>query len=332
MPDPWAVVSHQPVQAQAADPWAVKGVKAPPKPEEGFWRSAGAQIAGLFSGGGPGAIPDPAAAASIGNTMVTAAQQYAHPLDPNTGLPIYITPEMRNLHLAAALTAPVGGQSVEKMLEQTEAGNFRGAAGTAVGAAAPIVAFHKLGQMANAPVKPATNPTEALATFVDSRAGAVDPHAIASDLQPVLQKQAAADGLDLSKLEGRDAGQAVMKTVDNAVKSHNAQVAQISQPFGKVMVDQTPIAEAYLRQRTPELIRNDPEAAARLMSEARKFADVDNSGQIIGAKPAPLADVNSLRVRLNNETAALQSKAEGAFRKSAWESKADVEAVKAARE
>lgn len=179
---------------------------------------------------------------------------------------------------------------------------------------------------------PATAPQEALATFMGSSRGATEAHATAGEIRPLLLRQAATDGLNLSRLSGRSAGEAVQRTTTNAINSTQAQIDQISAPHNNTLQDQTPIADAYLKARTPELVKNDPGAAKRLLNEARKFADVNGQGQVIGVKPATLGEVNALRKRLNNETAAAQSKEAGAFRKTDWESKADVDAVAAARD
>lgn len=239
-------------------------------------------------------------------------------------------------YTAAGALTPIGGQNLVTAGEQLGSGDVSGGLGTTAGVLAPFALAHGAGaiEAPKPPVAavPKTAPVEALATMIDDRGGAVDPHAIASDIHPVLSNQAALDKLDLTKLEGRAVGQAAIKTVDNAVKAHQAEVAQISKPYEKVLVDQSPIAQAYLDQRTPELRRNDPAAAARLLREARHYAGVDNNGVITGAIPAPLSDVNAFRIRLNNETAAAQGKAEGAYRKTDWETKADVKALIAARD
>lgn len=290
---------------------------------------------------GPGAVPlyrmikgQVEAEKTLGPQVVEQAKaSAASHAGQNPALPHLPTLEdARTATTALSMLNPFASSSVANVNTLQDQG--QGGKATGEGLADAAMLGTGLIKMPEAPASavPKTAPIEALATVIDDRGGAVDPHAIASDIHPVLSNQAALDGLDLSKLEGRQVGQAVIKTVDNAVKSHQAQVAQITKPYEKVLVDQSPIAQAYLDQRTPELRRNDPAAAARLLQEARHYAGVDNNGVITGAIPAPLSDVNAFRIRLNNETAAAQGKSEGAYRKTDWETKADVKALIAARD
>jgi len=308
----------------------------PPAEPEGFWHSLGTQLKGaLESPLTAGGTVSPQTAAAMASSAMDAFSQIAHPVVPGTTTPMYVPPEMQALHVTAGLTAPIGGAALEKTLEQTEERNYRGAAGTAAGAAIPIVLGSKLAKLGTTRA-PATNPTEALATFVDDRGSAIDPHDFATEIKPLLDRQAVTDNLNISGLEGRAAGKAVLKTVQNAVNTQANQISQINAQVvaehGDPLVDTTPIAEAYLKQRTPELVENDPAAAERLLGEAKKFADVSEEGQVIGAKPQPLSQVDDFRVRLNNETNATQAKGEGAYRRTGWETKADVNAVAAARD
>lgn len=228
-------------------------------------------------------------------------------------------------YMGAAALAPVGGKNIAKAGEQLGEGNIRGGLGTITGGVAIPLAIGKgVGRVMSptvpkAMVTPAQ--TEALSSLIDSRGGAVDPHAIATEILPKIRNQIALDKVDLHGLKGRQVGQAVLKSVRSSIQAHDAEVATITRPYLKVMVDQRPIADAYRSSITPELQRNAPEIASRLEDEAAKFD-----------QPASMSDVNALRIRLNNETAKLQSAGEGTFRKSNLESKADVAAVVAARE
>src|SRR5262245_46494625 len=133
MPNPWEKYAAAAPTPDSSGPWAKYGAPPPTAAEEpeGFWHSLGAQVAGMLEMSGPGNPISPEQAASMANTLFTAARQHANPINPETGLPIPITPEMRNLHAVAAMTAPFGGASIEKMLEQAEAGNVKGSLGTA---------------------------------------------------------------------------------------------------------------------------------------------------------------------------------------------------------
>src|SRR5262249_40078939 len=134
-------------------------------------------------------------------------QQALHPISPETGQEVWLPNEMRLAHGIAALTAPVGGGALEKGLEQIESRNLTGAAGTLIGNAIPIILGGKL--MAGGEAKPPATSTEALATFVDNRGGAIDSHALATDIKPLLDRQAKLDSLNVNKLEGREVGRKV---------------------------------------------------------------------------------------------------------------------------
>src|SRR5262249_56380605 len=110
----------------------------------------------------------------------------------------------------AALTAPGGGGALEKGLEQIESRNLTGAAGTLIGNAIPIILGGKL--MAGGEAKPPATSTEALATFVDNRGGAIDSHALATDIKPPLHRQAKPHSLNLNKPQGPAMGRQVLET------------------------------------------------------------------------------------------------------------------------
>jgi hypothetical protein len=231
------------------------------------------------------------------------------------------------------------GTNVEGMEQSAKEGDVSGVVGHV---AAPVTAMgttmagvKALGGKLSRPNPPAVevapHQVEALATMIDDRGGAVDPHAVATEALPALRNQAALDKLDTS-VSGRELGHQVLKTANNAIDAHMDQVSEITQPYKGVAVDTTPIAQAYLDRVTPELLRDEPKTARALQREAGKFAQISPEGTVIGPKPMTLDDVNAYRIRLNNETRAAQSKGEGAFRKTDWETQADVAAVAAARD
>lgn len=119
-----------------------KPTSAPTDNQPGFWKSFGRQAEGLLEApfsalGAP--VMSPPQAASIANTAMTALSQSNNPISPETGLPLVDpTGMLKGLHTAAALTAPVGGGSLETGLEQLESGQLRSAAGTAAGASLPF--------------------------------------------------------------------------------------------------------------------------------------------------------------------------------------------------
>jgi hypothetical protein len=213
--------------------------------------------------------------------------------------------------------------TLPQIAEREQRGDYAGAAGYAVPTAIMSVMTGRAGVKAltKTPVKAAAAQTEALGSLIDSRGGAVDPHAMASDVLPVIRQQLAADKVNVGKLGGRAAGQAVLKSVNNAIQAHSNEVGILSQPHASAIVDQAPIAAAYRSKITPELQANEPAVATRLEAEAKKFD-----------QPTTLQRVNELRVRLNRETAAAQGKAEGGLRKTDLETQADVAAVQAARQ
>jgi len=295
-----------------------------PQPE-GFWHSFGTQLQGMFDPKMfmPGSTMSPEQAASIGNAFVTAAMQSQHPLSPVTGqeLPDPMG-HLKTLHTAAALLTPVGGQSLEKGLEQLESGNVRGAAGTAVGAALPFAAGKLMAPKAPAPAAEVLpKHVEALTGLIEDKAGTVDPHETASAALPTLRETAVRMKIDPSRLEGREAGQATLKVAEQAVRDTQNEFNTIKKPYNAVLVDQKPIADAYRSAITPELLANEPKVAMALEKQAQKFD-----------QPAPLEQVNQFRTRMNNQLNAFEQRGTTAQIMSDSETKASKAAANAARD
>lgn len=343
--DPWAVVSHTPIQPPASDPATLLLGKRL------YQRAVGQDLDKAAQGTSINqAIAEKAAqihervagreeagqhlAALTGQTpsLLEHAQNVVSGMGADL-MSSLATPKNEAL-AATALVAPVtrlpilAYNAAEGAYHALRPGanvpERLGGAGQAIlgGVGTAVAAPGFAGNVRNLrlPVKPAAR-VEALGSLIDSRGGAVDPHAIASDVSPVIRQQLAKDQVDIHALKGRAAGQAVVKSVNNAIQAHSNEVALLSRPYANALVDQSPIADAYRGKITPELRANEPEVAARLEDEARKFD-----------QPAKLSQVNELRVRLNRETSAAQGKPLGGLRKSDLETQADMAAVQAARQ
>jgi hypothetical protein len=162
------------------------------------------------------------------------------------------------------------------------------------------------GQLANAkinrtPVQKSVTPMpkqiESLASLVDSRAGKIDPHEIAQSALEPLRNEAAKQGITTSQFKGRSGGQLALKIADDAIESHENEVATISKPFLSRTISTQPIADAIRSGVTPELLKNAPEVASRIEGEAAKFDGADT-----------LQNVNDFRVRMNKELTAFYKK------------------------
>ena len=318
-------------------------VSAPAPPEEGFWHSLGSQVKAvlnpdiLFSAS---PVPNPQTAVELAGNFTTAMQQAKAPISPKTGLPFPDpTGALRAGHTAAALLTPIGGGIIEKGLEQLESGNVKGAAGTAVGAALPFAAgrlLHPKAPMPAAEVLP--RHVEALTGLIEDRAGTVDPHATATDALPHLRETAVRMRLDPSRLEGREAGQATLKVAEQAVRDVQNEFNAIRKPYNAVLVDQTPVAQAYLDALTPELMQNEPHVAMKLLTQADKFAQLARNPdgvllpRIASPRPVPLEQVNQFRVRMNNQLNAFEQRGTTAQIMSDVETKASKAAANAARD
>lgn len=181
----------------------------------------------------------------------------------------------------------------------------------------------------------ATQPAhvEALTGFLKTTK--TDPFSTASVALPEARAVAAREGINIKSIQGRTGAQKVIGRdgiFHKAIQEHRAQYAALRRPHESVPLDTTPIAKAYLDKITPEMRANDPQAVNRLTAEARKFADVNDQGEVIGVKPQPLSQIDAFRERLNNELDAYEQKPLDKQIRSDIEVRADKAAVDASRD
>jgi len=226
---------------------------------------------------------------------------------------------------ATGLLAPLGGKVLEQAGEKIGTGDVSGGLGTTAAVLAPFGAAHIAPSSLRAPLKPAAEVqpahVEALTSLIEDKAGTVDPHETASAALPTLRETAVRMKVDPSQMEGRAAGQATLKVVEQAVRDTQNEFNTIKKPYNAVLVDQKPIADAYRSAITPELLANEPKVARALEKQAQKFN-----------QPAPLEQVNQFRTRMNNQLNAFEQRGTTAQIMSDIETKASKAAANAARD
>lgn len=139
---------------------------------------------------------------------------------------------------------------------------------------------------------------------------------------PEIRNALAQDGIDLSKIKDpQEVSDAVLQGAKKAQQNINAEVAGLTKHYAGYVVDQAPAAQAIRQYITPELVRNEPQVAARLEAEATKYDS-----------HAPLSEVNETRIRTNKENAAFYNKQTAGQINSAVEQQAQVAANRAIRD
>lgn len=247
----------------------------------------------------------------------TARSQLAQQNHPIAALVPFVGPAIANYHKATA--------GADKLDPATIAGSGLNVAGQIAGMNSLLAPKPLALPEAPIPTKPPAasvlpKHVEALTGLIEDKGGTVDPHETASAALPVLRETAVRMGVDPSKLTGRAAGQTTLKVANQAIADIQNEFNQIRQPYNSVLVEQKPIADAYRNAITPELNANEPQVAASLEKEAKKFD-----------QPAPLEQVNQFRVRLNNQLNAFEQRGTTAQIMSDIETKAAKKAADAAR-
>lgn len=139
---------------------------------------------------------------------------------------------------------------------------------------------------------------------------------------PEIRNALAQDGIDLSKIKDpQEVSDAVLQGAKKAQQNINAEVAGLTKHYADYVVDQAPVAQAIRAHITPELIRNEPQVAARLEAEAAKYDT-----------HAPLSELNATRIRTTKENAAFYNKQTPGQINSAVEQQAQVAANRAIRD
>lgn len=205
--------------------------------------------------------------------------------------------------------APVGGGALESAGEKIGTPGQRAAGfGETAGLLAPVAAAHLLPvPKTAADALHGTQPehVEALTGMIDDRAGKVNPHETATTVAPIVREQAARMAkqgkLKIEDFKARNGGGRVVTDRDSvfnkAIDDRTGKYEILRAPYAEALTDQRPIAQAIRDKITPEMKVNEPEAAAKLENEAKKFD-----------KPAPLEQVWQLRERLNKELDAYENK------------------------